>query len=99
MIVNSEKGNRLFNEIKRYCTIDDSRDFNYAVRGNRNLKTPQLQPDNYDQFWQRYLNGETLEELQSDFYPGIKHHKRTAMQKIKYYIKLTLSTLGVFKIK
>ena len=99
MIVNSEKGCRLFNEIKRYCTIDNNWDFDYAVRGNRNLKAPQLQPDNYDQFWQRYLNGETLEELQSDFYPGIKHHKRTAMQKIKYYIKLTLSTLGVFKIK
>ena len=99
MIVNSGKGNRLFNEIKRYCTIDNSRNFDYAVKGNRNLEAPQLRPDDYDKFWKRYLNGETLEELQNVFYPGIKHHQRTAMQKIKYYIKLTLSTLGLFKIK
>ncbi|MBR4967698.1 MAG: hypothetical protein IKY19_05655 [Bacteroidaceae bacterium] len=69
------------------------------MRGNRNLKAPQLQPDNYDQFWQRYLNGETLEELQNEFYPSIKATKRTIEHKIKYYIKLTLSTLGLKKIK
>ena len=99
MIVNSEKGCRLFNEIKRYCTIDNNWDFDYAVRGNRNLKAPQIQPDNYDQFWQRYLNGETLEDLQNEFYPSIKATKRTIKHKIKYYIKLTLSTLGLKKIK
>lgn len=99
MIINSEKGNKLFNEIKRYCTIDSSRDFDYAVRGNHNLKAPQIRPDDYNLFWERYLNGETLEELQKDFYPGIKLPKRTTMQKIKYYIKLTLSTFGLFKIK
>ena len=99
MIVNSEKGKKLFNEIKKFCTIDDSRDFDYAVKGNRNLTAPQLRPDDYDRFWLRYLNGETLEELQNDFYPSIKYPQRTTIQKIKYYIKLTLSTLGLFKIK
>lgn len=99
MIVNSEKGSRLFNEIKRFCTYDDSRDFDYAVKGNHNLKAPQIRPDDYNLFWERYLNGETLEELQKDFYPSIKYPQRTTIQKIKYYIKLTLSTLGLFKIK
>lgn len=99
MIVNSEKGSRLFNEIKRFCTYDDSRDLDYAVKGNHNLKAPQIRPHDYDKFWERYLHGETLDELQNDFYPSIKYPQRTTIQKIKYYIKLTLSTLGLFKIK
>lgn len=99
MIVNSEKGSRLFNEIKRFCTYDDSRDFDYAVKGNHNLKAPQIRPHDYDKFWERYLHGETLEELQKEFYPSIKYPQRTTMQTIRFYIKLTLSTLGLFKIK
>lgn len=90
MIVNSEKGKKLFNEIKKFCTIDDSRDFDYAVKGNRNLKAPQLQPDNYDQFWQRYLNGETLEELQPVFYPPIQKKKKSQIARIKLFIALLL---------
>lgn len=99
MIINSEKGNKLFNEITRYCTIDSSRDFDYAVKGNRNLKAPQIKPNDYDLFWERYLHGETLEDLQKEFYPSIKHPQRTTMQTFRFYIKLTLSTLGLFKIK
>lgn len=90
MIVNSEKGNRLFNEIKRYCTIDNSRNFDYAVKGNHNLKAPQLRPNDYDQFWQRYLNGETLEELQPVFYPAIQNKKMSQIARIKQFIALLL---------
>ena len=90
MIINSEKGNRLFNEIKRYCTIDNSRNFDYAVKGNHNLKAPQLRPNDYDQFWQRYLNGETLEELQQVFYPAIQNKKMSQIARIKLFIALLL---------
>lgn len=90
MIVNSKKGNKLFNEIKNFCTIDNSRDFNYAVKGNHNLKAPQLRPNDYDQFWQRYLNGETLEELQCVFYPPIQKKKMSQIKRIKQFIALLL---------
>ena len=90
MIVNSKKGNKLFNEIKNFCTIDNSRDFNYAVKGNHNLKAPQLRPNDYDQFWQRYLNGETLEELQCVFYPPIQKKKMSQITRIKQFIALLL---------
>ncbi|MBQ5616217.1 MAG: Coenzyme F420 hydrogenase/dehydrogenase, beta subunit C-terminal domain, partial [Bacteroidaceae bacterium] len=99
VIVNSAKGNNLLLEIKKYCTIDNSRNFKYALRGNHNLKAPQIKPNDYNLFWERYLNGETLEDLQKDFYPSVKVPQWTVKQKIKYYIKLTLSTLGLFKIK
>ena len=90
MIVNSEKGSRLLNEIKRFCTYDDSRDFDYAVKGNHNLKAPQIRPDDYNLFWERYLNGETLEELQKDFYPPLKKKKRSQITRIKQFIALLL---------
>ncbi|MBO5915624.1 MAG: Coenzyme F420 hydrogenase/dehydrogenase, beta subunit C-terminal domain [Bacteroidales bacterium] len=90
MIVNSEKGSRLLNEIKRFCTYDDSRDFDYAVKGNHNLKAPQIRPDDYNLFWERYLNGETLEELQKDFYPPLKKKKRSQIARIKQFIALLL---------
>lgn len=90
VIVNSQKGSRLFNEIKKFCTIDYNRDFDYAVKGNHNLKAPQIRPDDYDQFWQRYLNGETLEELQKDFYPPLKEKKTSRITKIKQIIALLL---------
>jgi len=90
MIVNSEKGCRLFNEIKRFCTYDDSRDFDYAVKGNHNLKAPQIRPNDYALFWERYLNGETLEELQKDFYPPLKKKKKSQIARIKQFIALLL---------
>ncbi len=90
MIVNSEKGSRLFNEIKRFCTYDDSRDFDYAVKGNHNLKAPQIRPNDYALFWERYLNGETLEELQKDFYPPLKKKKTSQIARIKQFIALLL---------
>ena len=90
MIVNSEKGKKLFNEIKKFCTIDDSRDFDYAVKGNRNLKAPQIKPNDYDLFWERYLHGETLEDLQKDFYPPIQKKKRSQIARIKQFIALLL---------
>lgn len=90
MIVNSEKGSRLFNEIKRFCTIDDSRNFGYAVKGNRNLKAPQIKPNAYDLFWERYLHGETLEDLQKDFYSPIQKEKRSQIARIKQFIALLL---------
>ena len=90
MIVNSDKGCRLFNQIRDLCTIDSSRDFKYAVKGNHNLKAPQLRPNDYDQFWQRYLNGETLEELQPMFYPAIQNKKMSQITRIKQLIALLL---------
>lgn len=90
MIVNSEKGKKLFNEIKKFCTIDDSRDFDYAVKGNRNLKAPQIKPNDYDLFWERYLHGETLEDLQKDLYSPIQKKKRSQIARIKQFIALLL---------
>lgn len=90
MIVNSEKGRSLFNLIKKLCIIDSSRDFNYAVKGNHNLKAPQIRPNEYNQFWHRYLNGETLEELQKDFYPPLKEKKASKITNIKLFIALLL---------
>lgn len=98
MIVNSEKGSRLFNEIKRFCTIDDSRDFGYAVKGNHNLKAPQIRPDDYNLFWERYLNGETLEELQKDFYPPLKKKKTSQIAKMKLFIALILPNFIVKRL-
>lgn len=90
VIVNSEKGSSLFDDIKEYCTIDSSYDFNYAVKGNHNLKAPQIRPDNYYEFWQRYLNGETLESLQCEYYPSIKYVKPSILSKIKQLIVIIL---------
>lgn len=98
MIINSEKGSRLFKEIKRFCTIDSSRDLGYAVKGNHNLKAPQIRPHDYKQFWERYLNGETLEKLQNDFYPPIKRKKISQIVKIKQFIALLLPNIIVNRL-
>lgn len=101
LIVNNNKGEELFKMIKRNCTIDTERTFEEAVRSNRNLIQPQPLPTDYEEFWKRYLDGETLEELQKEYYPIIRSNKpsKTTKTRIKSIIKLTLSTLGIYKIR
>lgn len=99
MIVNSEKGDQLFNEIAPYCTIDSSKNFDYAVKGNHNLQAPQIKPKDYDFFWQRYLAGNTIEELQEEFYPAENQKKDILISKVKLYTRLLLPKSIVKSLK
>lgn len=99
ILVNNAKGEELLNAIEQYCTIDKSRTFEEAAKCNRNLKQPQEQPADYEEWWKRYLNGETLEELQAQYYPQIRSNRISFIVKFKQLIKLTLSTLGIYKIR
>lgn len=90
MIVNSQKGNKLLAQINKNCTIDNSRDFDYAARSNHNLMAPQIKPNNYDLFWERYLNGETLEDLQKVFYLPTQIEKKNLISTIKQNMVMIL---------
>lgn len=99
VLVNSDKGKALIESLRDKLTID-IRDITQAIRGNHNLKCPQLKPETFDQFWEEYLCGKTIEELCTKYYPKelpVPPDKITT--RIKQFIKLTLSTLGIYKIR
>lgn len=99
VLVNSDKGRMLIEQIKEYLVID-TRDISLAIRGNHNLKSPQIKPETYDDFWCEYEAGKTIEDLCEKYYPKESPiPTETLNQKVKNVIKLTLSTLGLFKIK
>ena len=90
VIINTNQGELLFQKIKKHLTIDDSYTMEQAVRGNLNLKSPQTKPISFDDFWIRYLNGETIEELMPKFYPEDRITTMSVVQRIKLFISLLL---------
>ncbi len=90
VIVNTNQGELLFQKLKKHITIDDTNTMEQAVVGNHNLKSPQPIPVEFDTFWTRYLNGETIEELMPEFYPKDRIIKNSIVKRIKLFISLLL---------
>lgn len=67
IIVNTQKGQSIVNSLDSFKK--EEREYFYAKLGNRNLNGPQMKPKEYDVFWERYLSGESLQQLSDVFFP------------------------------
>ena len=67
ILANTDKGLAILDDLEDLKK--EERPYYMAIRGNHNLKAPQDKPVGYDEFWSRYVSGETLDELASDYFP------------------------------
>lgn len=88
ILINTSKGSKLFEMLKENL-IWEERDFYEAASCNRNLTRPQLIPKHYDEFWERYLLGESLSDLSLDFFPPIAY-KISFKSRIKTFFKMVI---------
>lgn len=88
IMINSSKGEKLFNGIKQEL-IYEERDFENAASCNRNLKCPQEKPEGYDEFWRAYIAGESLENLSAKYFPPIKFVIKKSVW-LKTWLKMLL---------
>lgn len=90
VILNSKKGENMFNEIAQELTID-KRTFHEASPYNTNLLYPQRMPSNYEDFWKDYANC-TIEQLEEKYLRPIPEWKGyTIKNRIKLLLKILLN--------
>lgn len=94
VLINTPKGKMLFDMVKKDL-IYDIRPIQDAQSCNRNLNTPQEKPKDYNEFWDRYLAGETLADLSPIYFPMIDY-KFSPLSRFKTYIKMILPS-KIFK--
>lgn len=99
LIVNNNKGQELLDLIKNDCTIDDSRTLSEAAICNLNLNKPQPRPTDFQQFWNEFLNGATIEQLAPKYYPVKVYKTTTPLKKMKLWISLILPNFILKLIK
>lgn len=93
-LTNTNKGQQLLDMIQHECVID-KKNIREAQSCNRNLILPQEKPSDYDIFWERYLKGETLDELSPSFFPTSNNQISTWKLKLKSVIKIFLIKLHI----
>jgi coenzyme F420-reducing hydrogenase beta subunit len=70
ILINSIKGNELFEKIKKKCKYEDG-NLDLAVMGNRTLREPyNIEQDKLQQFWNDYEEGLTTEKLRKKYIPN-----------------------------
>lgn len=92
VITNSSKGFDLFEALKDRIVIDE-RTFDEASKGNPNLLHPQLKPELYEDFWDKYAEGEDLSRLQEKYFPPIKEWRYSRKNRMKLFLRLLLKQL------
>lgn len=80
----------MFEAISDRLVLDD-RTYEDAASCNQNLNAPQPRPEDIDEFWEEYLSGKTLDELQDKYYPSLVM-KKTLIDKTKIFLKMILPT-------
>lgn len=68
MLINSSKGEYLFNLIKGDVILD-KRSIQEAINGNLNLSAPQSMPDNHNVFWEK-IHTKGFQGIKTDFFPS-----------------------------
>lgn len=90
VLINSPKGKTLFKMVEDLIN-SDTRPISEAQTCNRNLVSPQQKPDGYDEFWARYLAGETLQKLSPKYFPLVDY-EISMISRVKSYLKMILPT-------
>ena len=92
ILINSSRGESLFDAIKPGLVYEE-RDFGNAASCNRNLIGPQEKPEGYDEFWQSYMAGISLEDLSEKYFPPIQFKLGTVVKRIKLYNELIANVI------
>lgn len=89
VLINSGKGQELFNHINSSLSID-VKTIDDARSCNQNLSAPQNKPKMYEEFWDRYLGGVSLEELGKVYFPVSNRNHYELMHYLKTQMKMIL---------
>lgn len=96
LLSNTDKGEQIIQRVKDF--VLEERDYSLAKKGNRNLNGPQIRPGKYEEFWQRYMSGETLDRLSYEYFPA-----RTVPPVIKdgwkTYVRIAIGENNINKIR
>ena len=96
LLMNSPKGEKLFELVQDFCIVD-KRSISEAQSCNRNLIQPQEKPIDYDEFWNRYLGGESLDTLSLNYFPRKENDIKSWKLTLKSIVKIILIKLHVKK--
>lgn len=96
LLVNTEIGEKVIDGLDDF--VIEERQYSQAKRGNPNLNGPQTKPEKYEEFWQRYMTGESLDILSQFFFPSIPVPP-VIKEGWKAYVRIAIGQRNISKIK